>query len=97
MAFGKDLTLKDDAGNHYSYDNIRGASYAWGKSAGAEETAVFLIEKAVNLFRSGKDAEAIHLRDVALEIRTTFVEKLRQQAGAHEKQYPESLTESAEE
>lgn len=86
----KDLILKDDDGNCYSYDNIRDQSFEAGKVPGLQQAAVLLENRAVEMFRQRKDEWAKALRDLSLEL-VQLAEKARVANQTREKEYPEVI------
>lgn len=86
----RDLILKDDDGNRYSYDNIRAQSFEAGKVPGLQQAAALLENRAVEMFRQRKDEWAKVLRDLSLEL-VQLAEKARIASQKHEKEYPEVI------
>lgn len=92
----RDVILKDDGGTRFSYDNIRGGGYKWGEVSGVDSASGWLNEKAVELFRIGKDSEAVALRELAKELRATLGKESRRMATVHDEQYPAIVSEEEE-
>jgi len=65
------------------YDNLRTQGWLDGHMSGLDAAAAFLIERAVQWFREGKDHDASRLRYLALEM----LEKLRPEMEERSKQH----------
>ncbi len=83
-----DTILKDADGRTYSYDNLSTQRFLEGKSPGAREVIEWMRERAVSLFRVGKDEQAIFLRSLAAEVSTIVPSKLDREAQDHETAFP---------
>lgn len=86
-----DLEMRDESGNIWSYDNIRTQSWLEGQRVGAEAFAGALTERAVELFRVGKDDEARKLRTMAAELLVTLKANMNKAADEHKKAFPEMV------
>lgn len=60
-----DTILTDDADVRYSYDRIQTQGYLSGHVVGLDAAARWLRDRAVVLFRHGRDDLAKQLRDLA--------------------------------
>jgi hypothetical protein len=82
----RDTILTDEAGVRYSHDNLRTQGWLDGRASGLDAAAEFLRERAVQLFRDGKDDEATRLRRLAEEM----VKELRPQMEERSKEHAEN-------
>jgi pyrroloquinoline quinone (PQQ) biosynthesis protein C len=87
----RDTTLKATDGTCYSLDNLVINQRLTGKIAGINEAAAWLHERAVDLFRNGKDADATALRDLAKDMAKELGPKLQREAVQHAAEYPSEL------
>lgn len=91
-----DTILTDAEGIRYSYDNLRTQGWLDGHACGLEAAAEFLQERAVKLFRAGKDAEATHLRRLAEEMVKELRPRMEKRAEEHAKDNPTVLVEEGD-
>lgn len=84
----RDTILTDDADVRYSYDNLRTQGWLTGHVSGLDAAAEFLREKAVALFRAGRDDEATRLRRLADEMVKELRPQMEQRAKQHAKEHP---------
>jgi hypothetical protein len=86
-----DLTLTDNDGDHYSFDNIRTQGWLSGHVCGLDMAVEWLKERAVVLFREGKDETATNLRKLADDMRRALQPQLEERARRHEREFPVRL------
>jgi hypothetical protein len=83
----RDTILTDEADVRYSYDNLKTQSWLEGHTNGLDAAAEYLRERAVKLFRDGKDEEAVRLRrladDMAKELRPQMEKRAKDHAKIH--------------
>jgi hypothetical protein len=84
----RDTILTDDAGVRYSYDNLKTQGWLDGHACGLDKAAEFMRERAVELFRAGKDDEASRLRRLAEDMVKTLRPQMERRAKDHAKNYP---------
>ena len=60
-----DTFMKDDEGTVYSYDNLTTSNWLQGHLGGLDACVAYLKKKAVDLFTTGKDSEAVAIRKLA--------------------------------
>jgi len=90
----RDTILKDKDGNRYSYDNLSTQKWLDGHRPGALAVVAWLREKAVDLFRQGKDDAAVQLRKLAEDATKEVIPKLEAQASEHLVEFPIQLEKS---
>lgn len=84
----RDAILTDEAGIRYSYDNLRTQGWLDGHASGLDAAAEFLRERAVRMFRDGKDEEATRLRRLAEEMVKELRPQMEERSKEHAKSYP---------
>jgi UPF0288 family protein (methanogenesis marker protein 3) len=84
----QDTVLRDDEGSTWSLDNLCTQHFLEGQAPGAEAAGAYLNEVAVELFRNGKDAEAVVIRELAKKMIAVLVPKLKAKAAEHRVDYP---------
>ncbi len=86
----RDLILhSDESEERYSYDNICTQHWLEGHAPGLEAGAAWLREKAVELFREGKDSEATAMRRLAEQMLKALKPEMEARAERHGKEHPE--------
>lgn len=83
-----DVILTDDADVRYSYENIRTQGWLDGHPSGLDDAVAWLKERAVRLFREGKDEAATGLRRLADEMRDALYPVMAERAHRHEQEHP---------
>jgi hypothetical protein len=84
----RDTILTDEAGVRHSYDNLRTQGWLDGHASGLDAAAEFLRERAVKLFRDGKDDEAVQLRRLAGEMVKELRPQMEERSKEHAKTHP---------
>ena len=84
----RDTILTDEAGVRYSYDNLRTQGWLDGHVSGLDIAAEFLRERAVKLFRDGKDDEATRLRRLLEEMVKELRPQMEERSKGHAKNHP---------
>ena len=84
----RDTILTDEADVRYSYSNLKTQGWLEGHVGGIEAAAEFLHERAVKLFREGKDAEATRLRCLAEDMVKALRPQLEARAKHHATDHP---------
>jgi hypothetical protein len=84
----QDTELRDAEGNKWSLDNLCTQHWLEGHAPGAEAAGAYLNDVAVMLFREGKDAEAVVIRELAKKMIAVLVPKLKAKAAEHRVDYP---------
>jgi hypothetical protein len=84
----RDVILTDEAGVRYSYENLRTQGWLDGHASGLESAADFLLDRAVKLFRDGKDDEAVRLRRLAEEMVKDLRPQMERNSEAHVQNHP---------
>ena len=84
----RDTILTDEAGVRHSYDNLRTQGWLDGHASGLDAAAEFLRERAVKLFREGKDDEATRLRRLAEEMVKALRPQMERRSKEHAKNHP---------
>lgn len=84
----RDTILFDEAGVRYSYDNLKTQGWLNGHASGLDVAAEFLRERAVKLFRDGKDEEATRLRRLAEEMVKELRPQMEERSKEHARNYP---------
>lgn len=92
----RDTILIDKEGDHYSFSNIRTQGWLNGHSAGLDMAVEWLKERAVTLFRDGKDEAATNLRKLALDMDRALRPVMEQRARRHDGEHPCIITEENE-
>lgn len=80
--------LTDENGVKYSYNNLTTQSWLDGHTGGTTESAGFLHQKALDLFKSGKHQEATAMQKLGDELLATVRPKQETRAEEHKKNYP---------
>jgi hypothetical protein len=83
-----DLILKDDDGDRYSFENIRTQGWLEGHTSGLDAAVTWLKERAVTLFRHGKDADAKNLRLLAEDMDRALRTAMEANSKRHEREHP---------
>ena len=84
----RDTILTDEAGVRYSYDNLRTQGWLDGHASGLVAAVEFLRERAVKLFRDGKDDEATRLRRLSEEMVKNLRPQMEERSKEHAKNHP---------
>lgn len=84
----RDTILTDKANVRYSYDNLKTQGWLEGHTNGLDAAAEYLRERAVKLFRDGKDAEATRLRSLADDMVKELRPQMEKRATDHAKIHP---------
>jgi hypothetical protein len=84
----RDTILTDEAGIRCSYDNLRTQGWLDGHMSGLDAAAEFLRERAVKLFRDGKDDEATRLRRLAEEMVKELRPQMEERSREHAENHP---------
>jgi hypothetical protein len=87
-----DLIMTDDEGRKYSYENLKTQGWLEGHSSGLDAAANYLKDLAVELFKSGKDTEAMAMRKLAEKMVQDLEPDMRKRAIAHEHNFPADVT-----
>lgn len=90
-----DTILTDEDGVRYSFDNIRTQGWLNGHASGLSAAVTWLKERAVTLFREGKDESATNLRKLADDMDRALRPLMEQKAKRHEHDFP-SIVEDEE-
>lgn len=83
----EDTILTDEADVRYSYGNIKTQGWLSGHASGLD-AAEYLRERAVKLFRDGKDDEATRLRRLAEDMVKELRPHMEKRAKDHAKEHP---------
>lgn len=83
-----DVIMTDEDGTRYSYENITTQGWLLGHTSGLDAAVEFLKERAVVLFRAGKDDEATRMRRLADEMKKELEPSMRARVERHEKEHP---------
>lgn len=81
------LTASDGV-TKYSFDNIKTQGWLNGHRCGLDAASSYLKELAVQLFKDGKDSEAIAMRKLADSIVTKLGPEMDARAKRHAEEYP---------
>lgn len=92
---GDDI-LKDENGTRYSLENARTQGWLDGHEAGLDAAVGWLKERAVLLFRQGKDAQAIELRKLSEDMERALRPGMVAHARRHEIEHPIVVTDDAD-
>lgn len=84
----RDTILTDGTGVRYSYDNLKTQGWLDGHVSGLMAAAEFLRERAVTLFRDGKDDEATRLRRLAEEMVKGLRPQMEERSREHARNHP---------
>ena len=84
----RDAILTSDDGTRYSYDALTTQSFLEGHAPGAQAAASWLVDRAILLFRAGRDDEARLLRETAAALLKEVIPKLEKQKADHARDYP---------
>ena len=83
-----DTILVDESDVRYSFDNIRTQGWLRGHSSGLDAAVEWLKERAVVLFREGKDEPARDLRRLADDMARALRPAMEQRAERHAREFP---------
>ena len=83
-----DTILTDEADVRYSFDNIKTQGWLDGHVSGLDAAVGWLKERAVALFREGKDEAASSLRRTADAMDRALRSDMEQRAKRHSKEFP---------
>lgn len=83
-----DTILTDESDVRYSFDNIRTQGWLNGHASGLSAAVEWLKERAVVLFREGKDESATNLRKLADDMDRALRPVIEQRAKRHEREFP---------
>jgi hypothetical protein len=83
-----DTILTDLDGARYSFDKIRTQGYLNGHAAGLDAAVDWLKERAVTLFRDGKDEAATSLRKLADDMKRALRPVMEERAKRYEREFP---------
>lgn len=84
----RDTILTDGDGKKYSFDNLGTQHWLEGHVPGMDRAVAYLKAKAVDLFREGKDAEAVELRQLADQLKAEIGPELHRAIAEHRRDYP---------
>lgn len=87
----RDMKLTGDDGSHWSLENLCTQKWLEGHSEGAKTVTAWLIDRAVQAFRVGKDEDARFLRALADLVMKEVVPNLQERAKEHAREHPERL------
>jgi len=91
-----DTILTDEDGVRYSFDNIKTQGWLNGHASGLSAATDWLKERAVTLFRDGKDEAATNLRKLADDMQRALLPVMEQRAQRHEREFPYVIESDAE-
>ena len=83
-----DTILTDENGARYSFANIKTQGFLNGHTSGLDAAVDWLKERAVSLFRDGKDEAATSLRKLAEDMKHALRPAMEQRARRHEREFP---------
>ena len=83
-----DTILTDEGDVRYSFENIRTQGWLNGHASGLDAAVGWLKERAVVLFREGKDEAATNLRKLADDMDRALRPTMEQRAKRHEREFP---------
>ena len=83
-----DTILVDGRGVRYSFDNIHTLGWLRGHSSGLGLAVTWLKDRAVVLFRDGKDEAATRLRQLADDMTRALRPGMDAQVKLHEIEFP---------
>lgn len=89
----KELHMRGNDGNLYSFENIKTQGWLDGHIPGVEAAQAWLMGKAIEAFRLGNDEEATALRDAARQMPFDLLPPLKAKAQKHKEEYPEEVPE----
>jgi hypothetical protein len=84
----RETILTDDEGTRYCYENIKTQGWLAGHTSGLDAAVNFLKDRAVELFKAGKDSEATQLRKLADEMQCKLEPNMKARARRHEDEFP---------
>ena len=83
-----DTLMTDESDVRYSFDNIRTQGWLSGHASGLTAAVEWLKERAVVLFREGKDEPARDLRRLADDMDRALRPAMEQRAKRHATEFP---------
>jgi len=83
-----DTILTDEEGVRYSFGNIRTQGWLNGHASGLSVAVEWLKERAVVLFREGKDEAATNLRKLADDMDRALRPGMEQRTKHHAREFP---------
>ena len=92
----RDVILTAEDGTKYSFDNIKTQGWLNGHYSGLDVAANYIKVKAVELFKAGKDEEAVKLRKLAEELVKKLEPDMRSRAERHEREFPMVIADDEE-
>ncbi|HSX22848.1 MAG TPA: hypothetical protein VLE97_08765 [Gaiellaceae bacterium] len=84
----RDVILTDESDVRYSFSNIKTQGWLNGHTSGLDAAVGWLKERAVKLFRDGKDDAATNLRKLADQMDRELRPDMEARAKRHEKEFP---------
>ncbi len=87
-----DTILTDECGVRHSFDNIRTQGWLDGHASGLDAAVEWLKERAVLLFRDGKDDPARDLRRLADDMDRALRPVMEQRAERHQTEFPSAMS-----
>lgn len=90
----RDITMKGDDGNTYSYGTIKSQGWLDGHAPGIEMAVGFLRTLAIEAFNADRDKEADDLKALAKRMMNELVPVAEARAKEYEKTHPEILVEA---
>jgi len=92
-----DRIMTDEDGVRYSFENIKTQGWLDGHAGGLDDAVHWLKERAVDLFRAGKDEEATSMRRLAEDMDRKLRPGMEQQSKRHREEFPAVVGESDDE
>lgn len=84
----RDVILTDESDVRYSFSNIKTQGWLNGHTSGLDAAVSWLKERAVTLFREGKDEAATNLRKLADQMDRELRPDMEARAKRHEREFP---------
>jgi hypothetical protein len=89
----RETLLTDEDGTKYSYENIKTQGWLIGHTSGLDAAINYLKDRAVELFRDGKDDAAIGCRRLAEAMDKALRPDMERNSKRHEKEFPAIVVE----
>lgn len=83
-----DLIMTDADGVKYSYENIKTQGWLDGHESGLDAAIGWLNERAVTLFRNGKDELAVSMRRLAEDMDRALRLAMQERSKRHRIEFP---------
>lgn len=83
-----DCIMTDEEGTRYSFENIKTQGWLDGHASGLDAAVGWVKERAVDLFRAGKDEAATSMRRLAEEMDRDLRSGMEQRARSHREEFP---------